>query len=138
MILEYKPGELPVGPPADHKLSHEVRYRELREAGYQLAQRFETHEFHDFEVWRPEPSADGAALAGRDLTQLVRPPRAAFVNFPMGNPLGRPGDVATQRAILLETLRLAERRGESGLLVDLPHDWGEPVDTIMDSAARAS
>ena len=57
VILEYKPGDLPVGPPADHKLSHEVRYRELREAGYELAKRFETHEFHDFEVWAPESGA---------------------------------------------------------------------------------
>ena len=69
---------------------------------------------------------------GRDLTGQVRPPRAAFVNFPMGNPFGRPRDVATQRAILLETLRLAERRGEGGLLVDLPHEWGEPFGMVTD------
>jgi hypothetical protein len=74
---------------------------------------------------------------GRDLTAQVRPPRAAFVNFPMGNPFGRPGDVATQRAILLETLRLGEKQGAGGLLVDLPHNWGERFDTIMDSAAAS-
>ena len=72
---------------------------------------------------------------GRDLTAQVRPPRSVFVNFPMGNPFGRPGDTDAQRAILLEALRLAERCDEAGLLVDLPHDWGEPFGTIMDSAA---
>jgi D-proline reductase (dithiol) PrdB len=72
---------------------------------------------------------------GRDLTWQVRPPRSAFVNFPMGNPFGRPHDVETQRAILLETLRLAEHPGEpGGRLVDLAYDWGEPFATIMDDA----
>ena len=34
---------------------------------------------------------------GRDLTQQVLPPRSVFVNFPMGNPFGKPGDVAMGR-----------------------------------------
>lgn len=75
---------------------------------------------------------------GRDLTVQVCPPRAVFVNFPMGNPFGRPGDAQMQRAILVEALRLAERSDEAGLLVDLPQDWGEPFGTIMDAAAPAS
>ncbi len=74
---------------------------------------------------------------GRDLTAQVRPPRAAFVNFPMGNPFGRPGDTETQRAILLDALRLAERSDEAGLLIDLPHDWGDDFETIMDSGQEA-
>jgi len=53
VILEYLPGELPVGPPVDHKLSHEQRYGELRAAGFELETRFDMHRFHDFEVWRP-------------------------------------------------------------------------------------
>jgi len=53
VILEYMPGELPVGPPAKHKLSHEQRFGELREAGFELEKRFEIHRHHDFEVWRP-------------------------------------------------------------------------------------
>jgi SAM-dependent methyltransferase len=50
-ILEYKPGPLPVGPPAEHKIPREVREAELRAAGYTLATRFDTHAYHDFEVW---------------------------------------------------------------------------------------
>ena len=53
VILEYKPGELPVGPPASHKLSYEVRFAELREAGFQKVREFDIHRFHDFEVWQP-------------------------------------------------------------------------------------
>lgn len=70
---------------------------------------------------------------GRDLTAQVRPPRSVFVNFPMGNPFGRPGDTATQRNVLLEALRAAERCDEAGLLIDLQHDWGAPFGTIMDT-----
>lgn len=51
-ILEYKPGDLPVGPPADHKLPAGVREKELDEAGYALVERFATHAYHDFEIWR--------------------------------------------------------------------------------------
>ena len=69
---------------------------------------------------------------GRDLTAQVRPPRSAFVNFPMGNPFGRPGDAQTQRAILEAALRLGERSDEAGLIVDLPQEWGERFDTILD------
>jgi len=72
---------------------------------------------------------------GRDLTQQVLPPRSVFVNFPMGNPFGRPGDTSMQRDILLETLRLAETATEPGVLVDLPYDWGEHIFTMMDLRA---
>lgn len=53
VILEYKPGELPVGPPADHKFSIEKRFGELRAAGFELVERYETHRYHDFDLWRP-------------------------------------------------------------------------------------
>jgi hypothetical protein len=56
------------------------------------------------------------------------------VNFPMGNPFGRPGDTDTQRSILLAALRTAERCDDAGLIVDLAHDWGEPLSTILDTA----
>lgn len=51
-ILEYKPGKLPVGPAEDHKLPDGLRESELAEAGYSLVERFTTHAYHDFEVWR--------------------------------------------------------------------------------------
>jgi SAM-dependent methyltransferase len=53
IILEYKPGDLPVGPPADHKLSHEERFGELSDAGFELVESFDDHRYHDFESWRP-------------------------------------------------------------------------------------
>ena len=60
---------------------------------------------------------------GRDLTEQVLPPRSVFVNFPMGNPFGKPGDVAMQRRVLGDALRLAETATRGGTLVDLPYAW---------------
>jgi hypothetical protein len=69
---------------------------------------------------------------GRDLTLQVRPPRSVFVNFPMGNPFGRPGDHEQQTRILLDALHLAETARAGGVLVDLPYGWGEDFASIVD------
>ncbi len=69
---------------------------------------------------------------GRDLGAQVLPPRSVFVNFPMGNPFGRPHDVAMQRRILLDALDLVRQATTPGVLVDLPYDWSERVLTIME------
>jgi len=63
---------------------------------------------------------------GRDLTVQVRPPRALFVNFPMGNAFGRPFDVAMQTAILRRCLAHAENCEIPGELIDLPYIWHRP------------
>lgn len=42
----------------------------------------------------------------REITERVSPPRALFVDFPLGYPLGIPNDPATQREILLAAFRL--------------------------------
>jgi SAM-dependent methyltransferase len=52
-LLEYKAGALPLGPPPEHKLAAGVLEGELTEAGWVLVQRYDTHPYHDFEVWRP-------------------------------------------------------------------------------------
>ena len=41
-----------------------------------------------------------------EVTRRVRPPRALFVDLPLGYPLGKPHDAAMQRAILLAALEL--------------------------------
>ncbi len=63
---------------------------------------------------------------GRDLIAQVKPPRSVFVNHPMGNAFGAPGDVETQLAILRAALQLAVTAEQGGVLVDLPFVWGEP------------
>ena len=70
---------------------------------------------------------------GRDLTQQVLPPRSVFVNFPMGNPFGRPNDRDLQRRILLDAMCLLETAAEPGTIVDLPYDWGEEFGETVDA-----
>ncbi len=69
---------------------------------------------------------------GRDLTLQVLPPRSIFLNFPMGNPFGRPHDTDMQREILVHALNHAVAAKEPGELVDLPYEWGERILTIME------
>lgn len=45
----------------------------------------------------------------RGQVERLHPPRALFVDFPLGRPLGRPGDPAFQRRVLLAALALLDR-----------------------------
>lgn len=44
----------------------------------------------------------------REVAERVRPPRALYVPFPHGYPLGVPGDAAGQRRVIKSALRLLE------------------------------
>jgi len=58
-----------------------------------------------------------------DITDHVRPPRAVFVNFPMGNEIGRPGEVDEQRAIVRGALDAVAAIDEPGTIVELPYGF---------------
>ncbi|MBM3684795.1 MAG: hypothetical protein FJW83_09710 [Actinobacteria bacterium] len=74
---------------------------------------------------------------GLDLTQQVLPPRSLFVNHPMGNPFGRPGDGDQQRRILRAVLGLAERVAVPGTIEMWPEPWGEDFDDVIDRTLGA-
>ena len=65
---------------------------------------------------------------GRDLTVLVKPPRALFVNHPMGNNFGAAGDAAGQMDIVRTALSLTHSAEEGGVLVDYPTNWTSPFE----------
>jgi hypothetical protein len=46
----------------------------------------------------------------REVAERVRPPRALFVPFPHGYPMGRPHDPVEQHAVLEAALRMLEGR----------------------------
>ena len=57
----------------------------------------------------------------REHTEVIRPPRALWVPFILGRPLGVPNDPAFQRRVLLATLQLLE--AQSGpILREFPDD----------------
>lgn len=65
-----------------------------------------------------------------DITLLVKPPRAVFVNYPLGNQCGKPFDKANQREILISAFRCLETSTVPGRLLQLPFRWREddPLD----------
>ncbi len=54
-------------------------------------------------------------------TETMRAPRALWVPFELGRPLGAPDDAAFQRRVLLDTLRLLEA-ASGPVLVDFPDE----------------
>lgn len=59
------------------------------------------------------------------ITASVNPPRAAFVDYPLGHTTGQPHDRADQLRIVRDGLRCFEQISEPGTIVDLGADWGE-------------
>ena len=60
----------------------------------------------------------------RDIATSAGNPRLVFLNYPLGNPVGRPGDPENQRAVLRAGLDLLETATEPQV-VDLPYRWSE-------------
>ncbi len=56
----------------------------------------------------------------------VKPPRAAFLNFPLGHQCGKPNDIELQTTILKSTLDILVSASTPGEVVDLPFEWGQP------------
>jgi hypothetical protein len=54
--------------------------------------------------------------------ERTRPPRAVMLPFMLGRPLGEPNDVAFQRRVLMQALRLLERTDGPVLLEHFPDD----------------
>lgn len=58
-----------------------------------------------------------------DIVQAGQPPRAVFVDYPLGHTTGRPHDPENQLALLTEALETFDRLTEPGAIVTLPHAW---------------
>ncbi len=67
----------------------------------------------------------------RDITASAFPPRAVFLNFPLGNTCGRPFDPENQREVLLTALEVLESATGPGRIVETPFRWNED-DSWMD------
>ncbi len=59
----------------------------------------------------------------REYTEKVQPPRTVFLRWPFGHPLGEPGNVKQQRAVVLEAFRALYSITTPGEIVDLPFRW---------------
>lgn len=66
--------------------------------------------------------------SARDITALVKPPRAVFLDFPLGHQTGKPFDRELQMSIVKDAFQALKTIKEPGTIVDLPYQWGEPFD----------
>lgn len=57
----------------------------------------------------------------RENTESMQPPRMLWVSFPLGRPLGKPGDAAFQQDVIRHSLDLLERKA-GPVLEDFPLD----------------
>jgi len=58
-----------------------------------------------------------------DITRAVNPPRAVFVNFPLGHQTGKPDQPGLQRQIVRDALRAFETIDKPGTIIELPYVW---------------
>ena len=75
------------------------------------------------------------------ITAAVNPPRAVYLDFPLGHTAGRPHDEALQRRILRDTLDALVTIDVPGTIRRLPYRWSEDdawKDAVMRPAPGAS
>ena len=59
------------------------------------------------------------------ITAAVNPPRAVYLDFPLGHTAGKPHDVGLQRRILRDTLDALVTIDTPGTIRWLPYRWAE-------------
>jgi D-proline reductase (dithiol) PrdB len=59
----------------------------------------------------------------KDVTRRVRPPRALYLRYPFGHPMGEALAVAQQRTILLDALTALEKVSRPGTIVEPGYRW---------------
>ena len=64
----------------------------------------------------------GSAL---DIIRSVNPPRAAFLDFPLGHTSGKANEPELQYAIVKEAMRALEKMKEPGSVEILPYRWSD-------------
>jgi hypothetical protein len=64
--------------------------------------------------------------SARDIIAAGNPPRAAFVDYPLGHTTGRPFEPEEQTAIVRAGLEALEGIKEPGTILDLGYSWPDP------------
>jgi len=59
----------------------------------------------------------------KDLTAAVGVPRALFVKWPLGHPLGEPHQAAQQRTLIFDALRLLLETQIPGIIAEPGYRW---------------
>jgi D-proline reductase (dithiol) PrdB len=67
--------------------------------------------------------------SARDIVEECGVPRFLFVDFPLGNPCGKPWDTSMQTEIVGAALDLLDRAWQPRTTVQRPEIWNEAEDT---------
>ncbi len=59
----------------------------------------------------------------RRFTEEIRPPRAVFLKWPLGHPLGEPFKARPHTTILRRSFNAIKEIKEPGAIIDLPYKW---------------
>ena len=66
-----------------------------------------------------------------DITQAVKPPRAVFLNFPLGHQTGKPDQPELQLQIVRAAMAAFVTIDRPGMIVELPYVW-DPNDRLWE------
>lgn len=66
--------------------------------------------------------------SARSITEAVAPPRAVFLDFPLGHTAGRANDTQEQQSIMRDTLAAFSELREPGQIVALDYRWADNDD----------
>jgi len=58
-----------------------------------------------------------------DLTKATGVPRAVFIKWPLGHPLGEPGNILQQHTLIFDALRLLIEATEPGVIHQPGYRW---------------
>ncbi len=79
--------------------------------------------------------------SAHSITAAVNPPRAVYLDYPLGRTSGKANDAANQRAIMRETFAAFETIDTPGTLVPLRHEWSHDhswKDGVMRPASQGA
>ncbi len=66
--------------------------------------------------------------SARSIPAAVNPPRAVYLDYPLGHTAGKANDAENQMSIMRDTLEAFERMTAPGTIVDLPYTWRADFD----------
>ena len=73
--------------------------------------------------------------SARSITAAVNPPRAVYLDYPLGHTSGKPEDPANQMAVMEDTLAAVARIEAPGTIIDLMYQWRDD-DSWKDAVMR--
>lgn len=63
----------------------------------------------------------------KEMTAMVKPSKALYIQHPFGLTLGDAGDVNTHEAVMQDCLRFAAQQLPAGSIIDLPYRWKDDL-----------